>query len=129
METLSDTIVDDIRRINQQLETSLERGDAAALATLYTADGMLLPAGSDTVQGHSAIAAYWQSVMDQGFRRAELHTVEVDQLGPDSAVELGTYRLTGDNNSPDHGKYIGVWKRENGHWKLQRDIWNSNTAK
>ncbi len=26
----------------------------------------------------------------------------------------------------DKGKYIVVWKKENGDWKVWRDIWNSD---
>jgi ketosteroid isomerase-like protein len=26
----------------------------------------------------------------------------------------------------DRGKYIVIWKREQGQWKLHRDIWNTS---
>jgi ketosteroid isomerase-like protein len=28
----------------------------------------------------------------------------------------------------DHGKYIVVWRREKGQWKLHRDMYSSNTT-
>ncbi len=31
-----------------------------------------------------------------------------------------------DNKSLDKGKYVVVWKKQNGNWKMYRDIWNSN---
>jgi ketosteroid isomerase-like protein len=33
-----------------------------------------------------------------------------------------------DNKSLDKGKYVAVWKKENGTWKMYRDIWNSNMS-
>jgi len=26
----------------------------------------------------------------------------------------------------DNGKYVEIWKRENGSWKMDVDIWNSS---
>ncbi|KAA9338339.1 SgcJ/EcaC family oxidoreductase [Hymenobacter busanensis] len=129
MHAPTDTIVDEIRQINARFENTFSRGDASGMASLYTAEGMLLPAGSDAVQGQAAIGSYWQQVMNQGFSRVELHTVEVDHVGRDAAVELGTYHMRDAANQVlDQGKYIVVWKQEDGEWKLQRDIWNSNSA-
>jgi hypothetical protein len=31
-----------------------------------------------------------------------------------------------DGSILDTGKYIVIWKRENGAWKWHRDIWNSS---
>jgi ketosteroid isomerase-like protein len=45
----------------------------------------------------------------------------------DLAAETGKYDLTGaDGTVLDSGKYVVVWKREGGHWKLHRDIWNTS---
>ena len=46
-------------------------------------------------------------------------------LTADSAflVELGKYELKDNNgNLKGNGKYLVVWKNENGDWKLYRDI-------
>jgi hypothetical protein len=40
---------------------------------------------------------------------------------------VGKYTLTGDAGKVlDQGKYVVVWKRELGQWKLYRDIWNTS---
>lgn len=45
----------------------------------------------------------------------------------DMLTETGTYELIGDNNkSLDKGKYVVVWRNENGSWKIFRDIFNTN---
>ena len=42
-------------------------------------------------------------------------------------AETGTYEMYGDNNKTlDKGKYVVVWKQENGQWKIYRDIWNTS---
>jgi hypothetical protein len=42
-------------------------------------------------------------------------------------VETGRYEIYGDKNKfLEKGKYVVVWKFENGTWKMYRDIWNSS---
>jgi ketosteroid isomerase-like protein len=33
-----------------------------------------------------------------------------------------------DGEAVDEVKFIEVWKREDGEWRIHRDIWNSNAA-
>jgi hypothetical protein len=43
------------------------------------------------------------------------------------AHEVGKYTLMGDGDKVlDAGKYIVIWQRQDGQWKLHRDIWNSS---
>jgi ketosteroid isomerase-like protein len=42
-------------------------------------------------------------------------------------TETATYDLqVANNQSLDKGKYIVVWKQDNGTWKMNRDIFNSD---
>jgi ketosteroid isomerase-like protein len=61
-----------------------------------------------------------------GVKRAQLDTREVEGHG-DTAIEVGAYTLFGEGDQAlDNGKYIVIWKKEDGQWKLHRDIFNSN---
>ena len=118
----------EIIRINHVFENTFAQGDAAALAALYTETGMLLPAGSSAIQGRKGIQEYWQQAMNMGVKQVKLHTIEVEDLEI-TAVELGSYTLNAENgNELDHGKYLAIWKKESGNWKLQRDIWTSSKS-
>ena len=45
----------------------------------------------------------------------------------DSAQEVGTWVIKApDGSVAEQGKYIVLWKKEAGTWKLHRDIWNSD---
>ena len=116
----------ELRRANDTFEATFKRGDAAGMAALYTAAGMLLPTGTGPIEGAAGIQAFWQGAMDMGLAQLHLHTHEVEEL-TDTAIELGHYALLGPNEQPvDEGKYLVVWKEEHGQWKLHRDIWNSS---
>jgi uncharacterized protein (TIGR02246 family) len=117
-----------IANANEDFMVAFSRGDAAGMADLYTEDGQVLPPNSDFVRGKEAIQAFWQSLMDMGIRKAKLDIVEVEEQD-DLAVEVSKYTLKGEGGQVfDQGKYIVIWKQEDGHWKLHRDIFNSSLA-
>jgi uncharacterized protein (TIGR02246 family) len=116
----------EIAACNRRFVAAFGRGDAAALANLYTADAQLLPPHSDAVTGPDAIRAFWQAVIDLGLQGASLETVELEGDG-DSAIEIGKFTLrAAEGQIADTGKYLVVWKIEDGAWRLHRDIWNSS---
>ena len=84
-----------IAAANQQFVAAFARRDARGMAELYTANGQLLPTGSDFVTGTPAIQAFWQAVMGMGVKEATLETVELEAHG-DAAHEVGRYTLRGD---------------------------------
>ena len=117
-----------IEAADEKFMAAFNRGDAAALADLYTENGQLLPTGSDFVTGKAAIQAFWQGAMDMGIKSARLEIVEAEGHG-DTAIEISKYTLSGDAGKiMDRGKYVVIWKQVGGQWKLHRDIWNSSLS-
>ena len=111
---------------NEKFMDAFGRGDAAGLAALYTEDGEVMPPNSDFVRGKQAVQGFWQAVMDMGIKGARIETTEVEDYG-DAIVEVSTYELLGgEGQALDAGKFIVVWKQEDGQWKLHRDIFNSS---
>jgi uncharacterized protein (TIGR02246 family) len=105
---------------------TFRRGDSAGMADLYTESGQLLPPNAGIVQGSQAIAGFWAGVMEMGITELDMRVGEVEQHG-DTAIEVSSAALlAGDGNVADEIKYIVIWKREDGRWKLHRDIWNSS---
>lgn len=122
----ADLIREAIEKANRHLETVVQQGDARRLATLYSEDAVLLPAGFEPVQGRAAIADFWQIVLQMGVKEIQIETREVDPQGA-TAIEVGEFTLRGANaRFIDRGKYIVIWKLIQGEWKLHRDIWNSS---
>jgi uncharacterized protein (TIGR02246 family) len=111
---------------NQHFIELFHHGDAAAVSRCYTPDGQVLPPQSEPVDGRPGIEAFWQAVMGMGIVSVTLETVELFDHG-DSACEIGRYSLAvAGGQSVDHGKYVVVWRLEDGEWKLHRDIWNTS---
>ena len=116
-----------IHNRNKVFMSTYENGDAAGMAELYTEDAEFLPPNAETVKGKTAIKGLFHSIMDSGVKAIKLITGEVEQHG-DTAIEVSKAELYGEGGQKlDDAKYIVIWKRENGEWKLHRDIFNSST--
>ena len=117
---------DAIAAANEKFMAAFGQGDAAGLAALYTEKGQVLPPNGDFVTGKEAIQGFWQALMDMGIKEAKLEIVEVEGHG-DTAIEVSKYTLKGEAGQVlDKGKYIVIWKQEQGQWKLHPDIFNSS---
>lgn len=128
MSTKTSEIHSTISFLSKNFESTFAQGDIAGIADFYTENGMLLPAGSDFVQGKQNIKDYWQFAMDMGIKSIKLEILEVEQHD-NTVIEMSKYTLySSDNQELDQGKGIVIWKYENNTWKLHRDIWNSSVV-
>jgi uncharacterized protein (TIGR02246 family) len=124
--TISTEIQDTIAIANNNFMAAFKRGDVAGLADLYTENGQVLPPNGDFVTGRQALQMFWQALMDMGIKEVKLETVEVEEIDG-TAIEVAEYTLLGEGGQAlDKGKYIVIWKQEDGQWKLHRDIFNSS---
>ena len=115
-----------IAAADEQFMAVFNSGDAAGVAALYTEQGQLLPPNADIMVGREAIQSFWQGAMDMGIASARIEILEVEGHG-DTAIEVSKYTLHAQGGEElDAGKFIVIWKREGGAWKLHRDIFNSS---
>lgn len=119
-------LVSEIKEANKKFVQAFNDHDADALSMAYTKDAKAFPSNSEVVSGREAIKEFWNNVLEMDIAKVELNTIDAERCG-NNAIEEGTYTLYDSNNTEmDHGKYIVVWKKENGEWKLSRDIWNTS---
>ena len=116
-----------IEKLNDVWTAAFNKGDAAAVAALYTEDAYVLPPGSAMVKGRAAIEAFWRQAAQQ-MGDAKLTTVDVLPLGRSAAREVGTVALKTKSQPPQEvvGKYAVVWRKVGRDWKLATDIWNTD---
>jgi uncharacterized protein (TIGR02246 family) len=120
----------EIERLNAAAMEAFRRKDAQQIAAGFTADGRFLGPNAPIAIGRAAIAAHWAQMMalpNVTARWATSH-VEVAQSG-ELAYEIGTYDLAFDSDAgrfEDHGKYVVVWRKEDGAWKIAADAINSD---
>jgi len=109
-----------IEGIDRQFSKDFYSGDSVALANYYSSDAKL-----GSLKGKE-ILSFWgrairNSVTDN--TRNLLFTTTAFTGDSDYVVELGIYEERDDKNIlKNKGKYLVVWKQENGQWKIYRDI-------
>jgi uncharacterized protein (TIGR02246 family) len=114
-----------IEAVNRRFEQAVAQGDASAVARLYAPDAELLPPGAPRVSGRAAIEQFWKTALGEGMGKLTLTTREVYAV-KDTAVEVGSWRVTNSAGKSVDGKAVVVWKKVGGTWMLARDIWNAD---
>lgn len=103
--------------------------DADALAALFTEEGVMLPPNAPAIFGRDAIRAGNREAFAMVDHAIELEDLEIKVEG-DLGYKAGRYRVrTKDDQLIDRGKYIEIWRKVDGQWKIHRDIWNSSMPK
>lgn len=120
-----------IRAVSDARAEAFRRGDSAAIAAQFTADGFLMAPGSSTKQGREAVRAYYQSIFEEFDAGLESGYDEVSVSG-DLAYGRGFAKVTlrpktGGAIAVSTAKYLNILRRQaDGSWKTTHDIWNGN---
>jgi uncharacterized protein (TIGR02246 family) len=105
-------------------EAAFNAGDGAAVAAMYTEDGVRLPPEGDLLKGREAIAA---ELANYAGLSIDLRATG-GQLDGSVASEWGTFELTGTDENGEAVKISGRWmnalKKTADGWMIHRDIWN-----
>lgn len=121
-----DSVKAEIAASNATYGSSFASGDSAAFVAHYTSDGCVMPENAPKLCAAGPITAFFNGGVKMGIKDIKLTTEEV-MGGPEVVVETGSYEILGDKDvSFDKGKFIVAWKKENGKWKMHRDIWNTS---
>jgi ketosteroid isomerase-like protein len=94
---------------------------SAELTRLYAEDAIAFPPDKEMVQGKPSIESLWKDVQ-QDWTDVKLEQAEKFQAG-EFFVETGTW-VAKYQGQPVEGKYLTLWKKEDGGYKIYRDIWN-----
>jgi uncharacterized protein (TIGR02246 family) len=117
-----------IDSLNSVFSSNVKKGDSAALAAMYTADAKMMVPNMPASSGRSAIQSGF-SGMFASMGLIDLKLTTVDVWGTeDLLAEEGTAFMSKDGKEIDKAKYIVLWKKEDGQWKLFRDIFNSDNT-
>jgi uncharacterized protein (TIGR02246 family) len=114
-----------IEAVNAKWVELFGKGDFEGVAQLYTVDATAFPPGSAMVKGRAAIGAMWKGLAEH-VSNPKITTLDVKRLSPRAAREIGTFSLMTKDPTPKEisGKYVVVWEKVRGEWKLAADIWN-----
>lgn len=102
--------------------------DYKGIGECYTEDAKIFPSNIEIVAGQDSIIEYWVLPEGVSISRHKITPIEIKIIG-DEAYDYGYYegmtvRANGDQIGW-RGKYVIIWKKIEGDWKIYLDIWNS----
>jgi len=122
-----------VRRRSEQLVEAENRKDLDAVMTFYAQEAVIQPPGAPAVQGQEAIrqlyTSFFREVPFVSFTATNtaLHVAR----GGDLAYETGINRFLLDKGGArveEVGKYLGVWRKVDGEWRLAAISFSSDQA-
>jgi ketosteroid isomerase-like protein len=114
-----------IDSVNTKFSQQLRDGDSVALASNYWPDAELLLSNSEPIKGKDIMSA-WGATIRMGINAMTFTTTDIAG-DANFLIETGSYEMKDGNKTLiDRGKYVVVWKQQNGEWKLYRDMGNTS---
>lgn len=123
---------EDIRAITRATSdwvASFKAGDVPGSAAVVTEDVVLIPPNQPEVVGREALEAWVSSLFEAIEVEEASATVDEVRVAGDWAVSRGTWQMSGSaGGAPmsDTTRYVLIWERHNGSWKIAYDLWNSS---
>ena len=110
-----------LEEIEGRYSEALRTGDRATISALFADDGVILASDHPLVRGRDDIDAYGTEIDDgpEPEYDATTEVLEVSSSG-DLAYVIGTDASAGDGA----GKYLTVYRRVGGEWKIAAEAWN-----
>jgi beta-lactamase regulating signal transducer with metallopeptidase domain/ketosteroid isomerase-like protein len=119
---VSDKVLAGIQDSNRRFEELLERKDIEGMAQIYTRDAQQFTFLRPPMVGRDEVTGGLQHLLDQGVGRMKIHMDEIFPIG-EMVCDIGRFvALSEDGVVLARGKYITIWKMEDGRWKVYRDI-------
>lgn len=102
--------------------------DYVKIVESYTEDAKIFPNNLDILEGKEAILNYWTLPEGVQTTHHKLMPSEIKVMD-DEAYDYGYYegktkRANGEESSW-RGKYVVIWRKVDGDWKMYLDIWNA----
>lgn len=121
-----DSVKAHIAEMNKSYGQRFKTNDTAFYKERYCKDAAVYSPNVPAVVGIDSIISFFYGGGNNAEAIIELPPNNI-YGNADLVVEDGTYSFPdGKGGNVDKGKFIAIWKQEDGKWKLYREIWNTD---
>ena len=107
-------------------------GEPDRVIALYSQDAIVMPPDAPSVTGDAALRSFLADEM----AAAKQNKITIVLTGDDEADtsgdlgwHRGTFKVVGEGGaSLGTGKFLEIWQRQQGKWRITRDIWNNDAS-
>ena len=107
-------------------------GEPDRVIALYAGDAIVMPPDAPSVSGDAALRSFLADEMAEA-KKSGITIVLTGDDEADTSGDLGwhrgTFKVVGAGGaSLGTGKFLEIWQRQQGQWRITRDIWNNDAA-
>jgi uncharacterized protein (TIGR02246 family) len=108
-----------VTELLERYEAAWNKGDAQALAALYTENAIRLAGFAEPLAGRASIEESFAKNFARAWKgtRLTIRAERTEALGPDVRMQQGKYELVGPSGESQRGRYLNTLVREGGQWK------------
>ena len=121
-----DSVRAHIIKMNETYTRRFTTKDSLFFTDRYCIDAQVFSPNMPVITGRDSIMKFFQG---DGSGTDVIMELPIGNVYGDEnlVIEEGTYNFPdGKGGSFDKGKFIALWKQEEGKWKLYREIWNTD---
>ena len=120
----------EIKAAHRAFAEAAVRHDLEGIARVIASDAIIMPPDAEMVKGRDAIMRHWKGILDGGLSGLELKPTNIQVIG-DVAIEIGHATISmapaGAAATDTNVKYIQIWKKVRGRWRVYRGTWNARS--
>jgi ketosteroid isomerase-like protein len=118
-----------ILALERQWCQKLQEKDIDWIVNLFADQGRQFPPNAEPVVGSQALRTAWEAMantegLEISWEPAEAHV----STSGDMAYDFGTGTIKTPDGRVQAAKYVVVWLRQGGEWKVAMDMFNTNTS-
>ena len=125
METQTDSVSDDIDKIQVQLKEAFITGDSASFLKCYAYDACVLAPNAPIFCGQRGISQFFRNTRQAGIRDASFHPIGLFGQTQEYVTQQGAFEVfNAAQQSLAKGKVLILFKKTDEGWKIFRQSLN-----
>jgi len=117
--------------LNKKFSKMMVDNDLEGMLSYYAENPISMPSYQPMLRGLDAMRESHKQQHQMGMKVTAFELTATDVIVEGNiAIEIGTYTISMDmpemGKMDDHGKYMNVWEKQGGDWKIRADIWNTD---
>ena len=117
--------------LNKKFSQMMLDNDLEGMLSYYAENFISMPSYQPALRSFDAMRESHKQQHEKGMKVTAFEITATDVIiKGDIAIEIGTYTISMGmpemGTMDDHGKYMNVWEKQGGDWKLRADMWNTD---
>jgi len=126
-----DELIAKFNETNKKFSKMMVDNDLEGMLSYYAENPISMPSYQPMLRSLDAMRESHKQQHQMGMKVTAFELTATDVIVEGNiAIEIGTYTISMGmpemGTMDDYGKYMNVWEKQGGDWKIRADIWNTD---